>query len=114
MHDSYRTLMNDTNQQLKNLRKSQPDTMTAFHALGQASMAPGQLDAATKELIALAVAVTEGCDACIGYHVKGFIEKGGNRAQLEETMAVATYMGGGPSLMYAAAVLKAFEELSTG
>ena len=30
-----------------------------------------------------------------------------------EALGVAVYMGGGPSLMYAADALRAFEELST-
>lgn len=112
MEASYKTLMTETGGQLRHLRKSQPDLMNAFHAMGQASMAAGVLDAPTKELIALAIAVAGRCDACIGYHVKGFIDKGGTREALDETLSVAVYMGGGPSLMYAAAVLKAYEELS--
>ncbi len=35
---------------------------------------------------------------------------GATREQINETLAVAVYMGGGPSLMYAADVLRAFDE----
>jgi alkylhydroperoxidase/carboxymuconolactone decarboxylase family protein YurZ len=35
------------------------------------------------------------------------------RQELDETLGVTTYMGGGPSLMYAASALAAFEEFST-
>jgi AhpD family alkylhydroperoxidase len=112
MEASYKSLMTETGSQLRHLRKSQPDMITAFNTLGQASMTAGTLDAPTKELIALAIAIAGRCDACIGYHVKGFIEKGGSRAQLDEMLAVTVYMGGGPSLMYAAAAIKAHEELT--
>lgn len=112
MEANYKTLMSETGGQLRHLRKSQPEMMNAFHALGQASMGAGALDAATKELLAIAIAVAGRCDACIAYHVKGLIEKGGTREQLDETLSVAVYMGGGPSLMYAASALKAYDELT--
>jgi alkylhydroperoxidase/carboxymuconolactone decarboxylase family protein YurZ len=35
---------------------------------------------------------------------------GATRAEIEETIAVAVYMGGGPSLMYGADALAAFEQ----
>jgi alkylhydroperoxidase/carboxymuconolactone decarboxylase family protein YurZ len=38
------------------------------------------------------------------------VRLGATREQVNEMLAVAVYMGGGPSLMYAAEVLRAFEE----
>ena len=35
---------------------------------------------------------------------------GATREQINEMLAVSVYMGGGPSLMYAAEVLRAFDE----
>jgi AhpD family alkylhydroperoxidase len=64
--------------------------------------------------IALAIGVSSRCDACIGFHVKALIRLGVSRAQLMETLAVCTYMGGGPTLMYAAEAVRAYEELSVG
>ena len=37
---------------------------------------------------------------------------GATRAKIEEALGVAVYMGGGPSLMYAADALAAFEQMS--
>ena len=37
---------------------------------------------------------------------------GVTRQEIDETLGVTTYMGGGPSLMYAASAIAAFEELS--
>ena len=67
-----------------------------------------------RDIIALAIGVASHCDACIGFHVKALIRLGVSREQLMETLAVCTYMGGGPSLMYAAEAVRAYEELSVG
>ena len=37
---------------------------------------------------------------------------GATRAEVEEALGVAVYMGGGPSLMYAADALTAFEQFA--
>ena len=60
--------------------------------------------------VALAIAVTTRCDGCIGFHAKALVALGATRAEVEETLAVAVYMGGGPSLMYSADALVAFEQ----
>jgi len=36
--------------------------------------------------------------------------KAGSKQEVVETLGMATYMGGGPSLMYAADALSAFEQ----
>ena len=51
------------------------------------------------------------CDACIGFHVQALIKAGATKAEIEEALGVAVYMGGGPSLMYAADALIAFEQM---
>ncbi|MFP5409331.1 MAG: carboxymuconolactone decarboxylase family protein, partial [Gammaproteobacteria bacterium] len=61
--------------------------------------------------IALAIAVTQRCDACVGFHVKALIRLGASREQIMETLGVCTYMGGGPALMYAAEAVRAYEEM---
>ena len=51
--------------------------------------------------------------ACIGFHVRTLVKLGVTRAELEEALGVCVYMGGGPSLMYAADALSAFEQYAT-
>jgi AhpD family alkylhydroperoxidase len=97
---------------LTQLRSSTPEVMKAFHELGRAATAPGALDAKTKELIALALSVAVRCDPCIGFHTKTLVRLGATRQELDEALGVATYMGGGPSLMYAASAVASFEEFS--
>jgi len=84
--------------------------MAGFGAMAKAAMAPGVLSELQKELIALAIGVATRCDGCIGFHTKTLVRLGVTREQLNETLAVAVYMGGGPSLMYAADALRAYEE----
>ncbi|HSG15858.1 MAG TPA: carboxymuconolactone decarboxylase family protein [Anaerolineae bacterium] len=51
-------------------------------------MAPGAIDAVTKEMIYLAVSVTNGCDYCINSHTAGARKKGMSEEMLSELMAV--------------------------
>lgn len=98
--------------QLATLRTSTPEVLKSFTELGRAATASGALDKKTKELIALALSVAARCDPCIGFHMKSLVALGATRKEIDETLGVSTYMGGGPSLMYAANAIAAFEELS--
>jgi AhpD family alkylhydroperoxidase len=104
-------LMKDINANLAPLRKSQPEAMGGFAKLAQASMAEGAISAKHKELIALAIGISQHCSGCIGFHVKALIKLGCSRAELEEMLTVCVYMGGGPSLMYASEALAAWDKL---
>ncbi len=108
----FRELTADISRNLTPLRAGQSEVMKAFGALSRAAMAPGALDAKTKELIALAIGVAQRCDGCIGFHTKALVQMGTTEAELQEMLAVAVYMGGGPSLMYAANTLAAFQQFS--
>lgn len=105
-------LIHDINTQLGPFRKSQPDAMRGFAQLAQASMAEGAISAKHKELIALAIGVTQRCSGCIGFHVKALRRLDTTRAELEEMLAVCVYMGGGPALMYTAEALKAWDDMA--
>jgi AhpD family alkylhydroperoxidase len=52
------------------------------------AMAPGALDALTKEMIYVAVSVTNGCDYCIASHTAGARKAGMTEAMFGELMAV--------------------------
>jgi AhpD family alkylhydroperoxidase len=108
--DSYRQLINDTTAQIAKLRADTPDTMRGFSSMAHAAGRDGALDKKTKELIAMALSVAARCDPCLGYHAEALVKLGASRAEFEEMLGMCVYMGGGPSLMYAARALKAFEE----
>jgi AhpD family alkylhydroperoxidase len=109
---SYTQLTNGISANLAPFRKTQAETMRGFGAMSQAAMAAGAIDAKTKELIAMAIGVAARCDGCIGFHAKALVRLGATQQELDEVLAVAVYMGGGPSLMYAANALAAFKEFS--
>ena len=110
--NKYRDLTQSISAGLSTLRTSTPEVMKSFNDLGKSATASGALDAKTKELIALALSVAARCDPCIGFHTKALVKLGATRQELDETLGVTTYMGGGPSLMYAANAVAAFEEFA--
>lgn len=111
MSKSFVQITTDVSKALATLRKEIPDTMQGFSALAKNSLQDGALTTLQKELIALAIAVTQRCDACVGFHVKALIGLGATREQIMETLGVCTYMGGGPALMYAAEAVRAYDEM---
>jgi AhpD family alkylhydroperoxidase len=109
----YKEITGDISVSLAKLRKELPDVMNAFSLLAQSATKDGALDKKTKELIALALGIAAHCDGCIGFHVQALIKLGVTREEFLEMLSMAIYMGGGPSLMYAAEALGAFEEFSS-
>ena len=110
--NAYRDLTQGASARLATLRSGAPDVMKSFGELGRAAMVDGALTKKTKELMALALGVAARCDPCIGFHMHTLVKLGATRQELDETLGVAVYMGGGPSLMYAAHAIAAFEEFS--
>jgi len=107
---NYKELTTAISANVRQLKESVPDVMTSFNALGKAALAPGAIDAKTKELIALAIGVAARCDGCLGYHTQALARLGATREEVHEMLGVAVYMGDGPSLMYAANTVAAFDE----
>lgn len=108
----YREIARSISTSVRKLRADIPETMKGFDAMSNAALREGAVSEKTKELIALAIGVAGHCDGCLAFHLKALIRMGATRSEIEETLGVAIYMGGGPSLMYAADALTAFEELS--
>lgn len=112
MTKQYKAITKDISSSLAKLHKEMPDVMTAFGALSKAATQEKALDKKTKELIALALGIANHCDGCIGFHTQTLIKLGVTKEEFVETLGMAVYMGGGPSLMYAAEALDAFEEFN--
>lgn len=110
--NSYAELTREISQNLTELRTQNSAVMQGFGALSQAAMNPGALDEKTKELIAMAIGVANRCDGCLGFHAKALVRLGASPEEFREMLGVAVYMGGGPSLMYAANALAAYREFS--
>jgi AhpD family alkylhydroperoxidase len=112
MSKSYAEITKDLNEYLPQVHKGVPDVMSAFSQMAKAATKDGALDKKTKELIALAIGIAVRCDGCIGFHVKALIRLGVTKEEIEEVCGMSVYMGGGPSLMYAADALRAYDEFS--
>jgi AhpD family alkylhydroperoxidase len=95
---------------LRELRGGAPEVMKGFSGIARAALAANALDTKTKELIALAIGIATRCDACIAFHAEAAVRHGATREEVMETMGMAIYMGAGPSVMYAAQALEAFDQ----
>ena len=94
------------------LNKEIPASVLGFNAMGKAAKVNGALDEKTKEFMALGIAIVTRCDSCIGFHVKSLIRLKASREEFCEALAMAMYMGGGPSYTFSAKALKAYDEFS--
>ncbi len=90
------------------LGKLSPDTVRGYSALGGAGEKTGHLDAKTRELIALAVAITLRCDGCISVHSDAARKLGVNREEIAEALGVAISVNAGAALVYSTRTLDAF------
>jgi AhpD family alkylhydroperoxidase len=112
MHKNWPEMAAALSAPLKELRTGSPEAMKAFSALARAALEPRALDVKTKELIALGISVATRCDACIAFHAESAVRNGASRDELMETMGMAIYMGAGPSVMYAAQAVEAFDQFA--
>ncbi|MDJ0931332.1 carboxymuconolactone decarboxylase family protein [Breoghania sp.] len=92
------------------LTKEIPETMAGFRKMVDGVEQDGALDKKTKELIAMGIAIALRCDGCIGFHSRNLVQLGATRQEYEEMLGIAIYMGGGPSLMYSAQAMDAWEQ----
>lgn len=94
---------------LKELKKINPDVLEAERLISHAAPKPQTLDAKTRELIALAVAVTTRCDGCIAFHSEAAKKAGASKEELAEALGVAIALNTGAALVYSARAMDAFE-----
>jgi AhpD family alkylhydroperoxidase len=88
--------------------KISPDTVRGYRELSDAGAKTGKLDAKTRELIALAVAVTRQCDGCITVHTDAAVKHGATRDEIAEALGVAIAVNAGAALVYSARVMDAY------
>jgi AhpD family alkylhydroperoxidase len=111
MSDSYGKGVQDELAPLgRNLRKAIPDVYKGFGELHHAAFAAGALDTRTKELIALALGVSQQCDGCIASHSRGAVKAGATKQEAAEAIGVTFLMNGGPATIYGPRAYAAFCE----
>ncbi|HYG88879.1 MAG TPA: carboxymuconolactone decarboxylase family protein [Azospirillum sp.] len=113
MHKNWPQMAAELTGAVKELRGGAPEVMKGFSAIARAALESKALDTKTKELIALAIGVATRCDGCIAFHAEAAVKQGASREEVLETMGMAVYMGAGPSVMYAAQALEAFDQFET-
>lgn len=90
--------------------EANPQMLSAYRALNAAQGATGTLDAKTRELIALAVAVTTRCEGCIGSHAMAAVKAGATEAEVSEALGTAIAMNAGAAYVYSLRVMEAFNQ----
>ena len=89
--------------------KLSPDTVKGYVALSGAGAKTGHLDAKTRELIALAVAISLRCDGCITVHSAEAKKLGASKEEIAEALGVAIAINAGAALVYTTRTLDAFD-----
>ena len=88
--------------------RTSPGTVRGYRELGDAGRKKDLLGAKTRELIALAVAVTRQCDGCITIHMDAALKHGATRDEIEEALGVAIAVDAGATLVYSTRALDAY------
>lgn len=104
--------LKEMNARFVTLSKALPDVFGAFRGLMSEASKDGVLPAKLKELVAVAIAVHQGCGECVVFHASNARKHGASRQELVEVLGVAIEMGGGPGAVYAAKALAAFDALA--
>ena len=107
-----KTVLRDIGPLHRNLRHAIPEVYKGFGELSKAAFAEGELDHKTKELIALAIGVVEGCDGCIASHGQAAARAGATRQEAAEAIGVTFLMHGGPATIHGARAYDAFCEFA--
>lgn len=90
------------------LAKANPKVISAFQGLNAALGSNGALDAKTRELIALAVAVTTRCDGCIASHANAARQAGVTEDELSDALGTAIALNAGAAYVYSVRAMEAF------
>jgi AhpD family alkylhydroperoxidase len=102
--DAYNAAARERGRELNALH---PELVRGFGALNRGAAATKHLDAKTRELIALAVAVTTRCEGCIDAHVRRAKAAGVTKVEMAEALGVAISLNAGAALTYSLHVLDA-------
>ena len=85
-----------------------PDAVRGYSMINGAGRKLGRFDEKTRELIALAVAVSLRCDGCITVHAEAARKNGATEEELAEALSVAVSVNAGAALIYSTRTLEAF------
>jgi AhpD family alkylhydroperoxidase len=112
MLNNWAEMVGNVRQAAGTLEELHPKMLTAFRSVNEAQGGVGVLDAKTRELIALAVAVTTRCDGCIGSHALAATKAGASEAEVAEALGVAIALNAGAAYIYSLRALDAVKEFN--
>ena len=112
MRTNYIEMHQSLEERLSQLGAEIPGPTSGFVRLYKKAVADGALSRKVKEMMALAISISVGCEGCIAYHTHDAVEAGATRAELLETIGVGLMMGGGPGSIYAAYALDTIEQFT--
>ena len=93
---------------VNSLAKLTPETIKGYGAMGAAGAKTGNLDAKTRELIAVAVAITLRCDGCIIVHTDNARKLGASMEEIAEALGVGVSVNAGAAIVYSTRALDAY------
>ena len=92
-------------------RQEMPKAYASQSEFSDQVYADGALSTKTKRLMAIAIAIKDGCPGCITFQTKSAVEAGASKEEIVESMAVATSMGGTTANAWVWVVVKMLQEL---
>ena len=107
----WKETIQDINVRLKELSTRTPDTLRGFGLIAGAGTNTNHLGAKTRELIALAVAVTTRCDGCIAFHAAEAVKLGVSDEEIAEALGVTINLNAGAAITYSTHVMDAIDKL---
>lgn len=110
MLNNWKELLTNTRKAASALSNQNPKAIEAFQALNAAQGSNGALDAKTRELIALAVAVTTRCDSCIASHASAARKAGVTEAELSDALGTAIALNAGAAYIYSVRAMDALAQ----
>jgi AhpD family alkylhydroperoxidase len=93
---------------LAEIGRANHEIVKGYRSLSESGNQSNLLGPKTRELIALAVAVTRQCDGCIIVHTDAAMKQGATREEIVEALGVAVAVNAGAALIYSTRVLDAF------
>ncbi|WP_321822617.1 MULTISPECIES: carboxymuconolactone decarboxylase family protein [unclassified Burkholderia] len=98
---------------LPRFQRVNPSTFKAFVNVLEVNHNLTEIDAKTRELIAVAVAAAIHCDGCIAYHVHEAKKAGATIKEVGAALATAMTIGMGSKFIQTTYAMDAYEQLGT-
>lgn len=107
----WKKTIQDINVRLKELSTRTPDILRGEALLAGGGAKTNHLGAKTRELIALAVAVTTRCDGCVAFHAAEAAMLGVSNEEVAEALGVAVTLNAGAAMVHSTHVLDVLDQL---